>query len=285
MGMNDNPPAIMIQGNAQYAGDHGRIDYTGGGMSEMASGLSEAGAQPGYAREHPPIVGSMGTTMLLSHGGDSLTIIDPVHKEYWPNRKPEWDQPSTDKTMLNDSNANVQTAVQRLQPDSAIEGHAVQRWRVTTSYTNRNTFAGQTTTTAVKQISDRYIATDFMRDVGNPMGRGGPMSAAEAQLPKGMLLLAVTMGTFVDEHGKQTKMTMIIRVSHIVAGDVPPSAFAVPPGYTAKFEAPVTKVAGRDTSSRYRKMMDSMLTTIRSDAATSAHDKLKQKIQRMLHVP
>src|SRR5579872_7343792 len=102
-------PSMVAKG--QIAGDNARIDFTNGPM-----------AQPG-------------TYYLVKRGAQTLTVVDPTKRQYYA-----MDYGALAKTLgglVQTEYSDVAVTLQRVSPDSMIDGYATEYWRLTDTHTEK----------------------------------------------------------------------------------------------------------------------------------------------------
>jgi hypothetical protein len=188
---------------------------------------------PAPMGDKPPML-VPGTYALRKNGNDTTFVIDPSQKKYWVVIAPG---AAAAKAMSRLHYSNVDVSSQRVQPDSTIEGIAVQHWRVIDNAIIEKK-------TSQKSTYDIYTAQDFAINMGGafdaanfapPTGDSAynvKRAAAWAQALHGLpLLMRMQMEILVYE-GKPMSMGMIMRATNISPGDPPASLFVLPAGYT-----------------------------------------------------
>jgi hypothetical protein len=271
-------PTQAMVAKAQVAGDNARMDFPG-------------------------------MYYLIKRGVPSVTVVDTAKRTYYP-----MDIGSLQKTLSGIAQidySGVAISVQRLSPDSTIDGYTTQHWRLTDDHTQTMAMLFVHNTTTTHAVEDFYFAPAFKDDL-NPfmksMGRqsssspsaaaySAKLEAAYTQMYNGVPLLMVMHVT----SGKQD-MTMTGRISDIKRTSIAASVFQIPVGYQ-KIDMPMdtlSKVASAlndslkksgvasGTDSNGSPLAGAVKTAgqgVASDAANAAVDKAKQKIHSLLHVP
>jgi hypothetical protein len=284
-------PNQAMVAKGQVAGDNARIEFTSAGMGQQA-----------------------GVYYLIKRGVQSVTVVDPAKSQYY-----QMDYGSLAKslsTFVQTEYKDVSVSVQRVSPDSTIDGYATEHWRLTDDHTETTGIMIIHHTTKTHAVEDFYFAPAFKDDL-NPfmknMGRTSSSSpsaaayydkieAAYAQMYHGIPLLMI-MHVTSDGHD----MTMTGRISDIRHADIPASVFEIPAGYQ-KVEMPVdtmtkTMAALNDSLKKAGVTAPSESTGsassgspiagaakaagqgVASDAANAVTDKAKQKIHSILHLP
>lgn len=260
---------------------------------------------------------------LIKRGATTVTVVDTAKRSYY-----QMDYGSLQKSLngiVQTDYSGVAITVQRVSPDSTIDGYATQHWRLTDDHTQTMSMLIVHNSTKTHAVEDFYFAPAFKDDL-NPfmksMGRqsSSSPSAAEytaklesayAQMYNGVPLLMVMHVT----SGK-TDMTMTGRISDIKRASIPASEFAIPAGYQ-KMDMPTDslsklasalndslKQAGVTPASLKDSLKKAGLTSpsdsngsglagvlknagqgVAGDAGNAAVDKAKQKIHSILHVP
>jgi hypothetical protein len=185
------------------------------------------------AGDKPPMM-VPGTYALRKKGSDTTFVVDPTQKKYWVVVMPG---AAAAKALGHINYTNVEVSAQRVQPDSTIEGIAVQHWRVIDNAILEKKTSQKTTT-------DIYTAPGLNVDMGsefNPAtfagmvadsAYGAKRAAAWGQALNGLpLLMRMQMEILVYE-GKPMSMGMMMRATNISRGDPPASLFQLPAGYT-----------------------------------------------------
>jgi hypothetical protein len=271
-------PTQAIVAKAQVAGDNARMDFPG-------------------------------MYYLSKRGVTSLTVVDTAKHTYY-----QMDYGSLQKNLSGIAQidySSVAISVQRISPDSTIDGYTTQHWRLTDDHTQTMSMMLVHNTTKSHAVEDFYFAPAFKDDL-NPfmksMGRQSSSSpsaaaytaqleSAYAQMYNGVPLLMVMHVA----SGKQD-ITMTGRISDIKRTSIAANVFEVPAGYQ-KIDMPV------DTLSKITSALNDSLKNagaapstdsngsplagaaknagqgVASDAANAAVDKAKQKIHSLLHVP
>jgi hypothetical protein len=280
-----NAPSMVAKG--QVEGDNARIDFTSGPM------------------------GQPGTYYLVKRGVQSITVVDTAKRQYY-----QMDYGAlarTLNTMVQTEYSDVSVSVQRVSPDSTIDGYATEHWRLTDDHTEKTGILLIHQTTKTHAIEDFYFApafkddlNPFMKSMGRPSSQSASaaaytekIEAAYAQMYHGVPLLMIM---HVTSNGHD--MTMIGRISDIRRTEIPARVFDIPAGYQ-KVEIPVDtmtktmatlndslKKAGAtapsDSTSGGSPVAGAVKSAgqgVASDAANAAMDKAKQKIHSILHVP
>jgi hypothetical protein len=271
-------PTHAIVAKAQVAGDNARMDFPG-------------------------------MYYLSKRGVTTVTVVDTDKHTYY-----QMDYGSLQKSLGGIAQidySGVAITVQRISPDSTIDGYATQHWRLTDDHTQTTGMLFVHNTTKSHAVEDFYFAPAFKDDL-NPfmksMGRQSSSSpsaaaytakleSAYAQMYNGVPLLMVMHVT----SGSQ-EITMTGRISDIKRASIAASVFELPAGYQ-KMDMP------SDTLSKVASVLNDSLKKaggtpatdsngsplagavknagqgVASDAANAAVDKAKQKIHSILHVP
>ena len=271
------PTQAMVV-KAQVAGDNARMDYPG-------------------------------MYYLIKRGVQSLTVVDTAKHTYY-----QMDVGSLQKTLGGIAQidySGVAITVQRVSPDSTIDGYATQHWRLTDDHTQTMSMMLIHNTTKSHAVEDFYFAPAFKDDL-NPfmksMGRQASSSpsaaaytakleSAYAQMYNGVPLLMVMQVT-----SGSTTMTMTGRISDIKRASIAASVFQIPASYQ-KIDMPMDtlsklastlndslKKAGvtQSTDSNGSPLAGALKNAgqgVAGDAANTAVDKAKQKIHSILHMP
>ena len=145
--------------------------------------------------------------------------------------------PRVAKAIGHISYTNVEVSAQRVQPDSTIEGIAVQHWRVIDNAIIEKKTSQKSTTDIYTapgldvNVGNDFNPTKFVGVVGDS-AYGAKRAAAWGQALTGLpLLMRMQMDILVYE-GKPISMGMIMRATNISRGDPPASLFVIPAGYT-----------------------------------------------------
>jgi hypothetical protein len=189
--------------------------------------------RPAPTGDKPPMM-VPGTYALRKKGTDTTFVVDPTQKKYWVVIAPG---AGAAKALGHINYTNVEVSAQRVQPDSTIEGIAVQHWRVIDN-------AILEKKTSQKSTTDIYTAPGLNIDLGtefNPAtfagmvgdsAYGAKRAAAWGQAMHGVpLLMRMQMEILVYE-GKPMSMGMMMQATNISRGDPPASLFVLPAGYT-----------------------------------------------------
>jgi hypothetical protein len=284
-------PQTTLAGTGQFAGDQGRVDLT------QEPQMPQAGP---VLATLPPMF-TPGNYFLVKHGGDTLTLVDPHQKKYWSLAPVDVIQGlGATMALVKIEYSNTDISVQRVQPDSSLDGYAAQHWRLTDNHTERVSVMFVHGTSISKSTYDYYIATDFKDDL-NPFTRSNAaaasavartsdyaatMLAAQQQMAKGVPLLVVTQTTTANDKGKQTSVLVTRRIDDIAPADIPASVFEIPADYTLIVPPPPSSAsAGRDSTKSLGAIVDTAATHAGKDAATDAKDAVKQKARKIIHFP
>lgn len=271
-------PTQAIVAKAQVAGDNARMDFPG-------------------------------MYYLVKRGVTSLTVVDTAKRTYY-----QMDYGSLQKSLSGIAQidySGVAITVQRVSPDSTIDGYTTQHWRLTDDHTQTMSMMIVHNTTKSHAVEDFYFAPAFKDDL-NPfmksMGRQSSSSpsaaaytakleSAYAQMYNGVPLLMVMHIT----SGSQD-MTMTGRISDIKRTSIAAKVFEIPAGYQ-KVDMPMdtlAKVAAALNDSAKKAGVTSSADSsgsplagvlknagqgVTGDATNAAVDKAKQKIHSLLHVP
>jgi hypothetical protein len=250
-----------------------------------------------------------GMYYLIKRGVQSLTVVDTAKRTYY-----QMDYGSLQKSLSGIAQidySGIAINVQRVSPDSTIDGYATQHWRLTDDHTQTMSMMIVHNTTKSHAVEDFYFAPAFKDDL-NPfmksMGRQSSSSpsaaeyqakleAAYTQMYNGVPLLMVMHVT-----SDKQEMTMTGRISDIKRSSIAASVFAIPAGYQ-KIDMPtdtLSKVASALNDSLKKAGVNPTTDSngsplagavknagqgVASDAASAAVDKAKQKIHSILHVP
>jgi hypothetical protein len=250
-----------------------------------------------------------GMYYLIKRGVTSVTVVDTAKHTYY-----QMDYGSLQKSLSGIAQidySGVAITVQRISPDSTIDGYATQHWRLTDDHTQTMGMLFVHNTTKSHAVEDFYFAPAFKDDL-NPfmksMGRQSSSSpsaaaytakleSAYAQMYNGVPLLMV-----MDVTSGAQEMTMTGRISDIKHASIAASVFEIPAGYQ-KIDMPadtLAKVASAlndslkkaggtpSTDSNGSPLAGAVKNAgqgVASDAANGAVDKAKQKIHSLLHIP
>jgi hypothetical protein len=271
-------PTQAMVAKAQLAGDNARMDFPG-------------------------------MYYLIKRGVPSVTVVDTAKHTYYP-----MDYGSLQKSLSGIAQidySDVAITVQRMSPDSTIDGYTTQHWRLTDDHTQTMGLLFVHNTTKSHAVEDFYFAPAFKDDLNPFMKSMGHQSSsspsaaaytsklesAYAQMYNGVPLLMV-MHVTSGSHD----MTMTGRISDIKRASIAASVFQVPAGYQ-KVDMPMdtlTKVASAlndslkkagvtpSTDSNGSPLAGAVKNAgqgVAGDAANAAVDKAKQKIHSLLHVP
>jgi hypothetical protein len=234
------PDTGVITGRAVGAGDKMRIDVNLQGSGPAVGMLASEG----------------GLSMIVSDNGKTITYLNSKDSQYITVRPAEMIAQAQQMGGMKMDFSATEAKVDNLGAGPRILGHPTSHYRVATGMTMKISAMGQEQTVKISSTTDTYYATDINAEL-NPFAslNGGDMAnmfgttnkefaekmkAAQAKLPKGTPLRAVSSSTLIAQG--QTRVTNSqAEVTSIqwVASD--PKAFEVPSTYTA---APMPGMGG-----------------------------------------
>lgn len=234
------PDTGVITGHAVGAADRMRVDVKVQGSGPAVGMLADEGE----------------VSMIVSDSGKTITYLDSKNSQYLTVRPTEMIAQAQQLGGMKMDFSATEAKVDNLGAGPTILGHPTSHYRVATGMTMKISAMGQEQTVKIGSTTDTYYATDIKAEL-NPFAslNGGDMAnmfgttnkefaekmkAAQAKLPKGTPLRAVSSST-VTAQG-QTRVTNSqaeVTAIHWVAAD--PKVFAVPATYTA---APMPGMGG-----------------------------------------
>jgi hypothetical protein len=254
--------APISGGYAQNAGKNLALDFR---TTIVVQGKPDTGVVTGHAvgggnkmrvdvklQGSGPAVGMLaneGTvSMIVSDSGKTITYLDPKNSQYMTVRPTEMIAQAQQMGGMKMDFSATEAKVDDLGAGPRILGHPTSHYRVATGMTMKISAMGQEQTVKISSTTDTYYATDINAEL-NPFAslNGGDMAnmfgttnkefaekmkAAQAKLPKGTPLRAISSSTLIAQG--QTRVTNSqAEVTSIqwVASD--PKAFEVPSTYTA----------------------------------------------------
>jgi hypothetical protein len=200
---------------------------------------SEATSPPQVPNK--PMYFGNGAYYLATRGVDTLTVVSPAKRKYC-----ELPGNAAAGKMFGDL-LKVQLtdpviAVQRIQPDTTVEGVQTHHWRVTDDHTMKTSLLGISSSQHIHSTADYYYATQLASDF-NPflqpqqalalMGSAdysAKLQAALGQMDHGVPILLVWRTTTTGNRGQGTTI-LVDRLTNVSKGEVSPTLFALPAGY------------------------------------------------------
>ena len=239
------PDTGVVTGHAVGAGNKMRVDVKLQGSGPAVGMLASEGT----------------VSMIVSDSGKTITYLDPKNSQYLTVRPAEMVAQAQQMGGMKMDFSATEAKVDNLGAGPRILGHPTSHYRVATGMTMKISAMGQEQTVKISSTTDTYYATDISAEL-NPFAslNGGDMAnmfgttnkdfaekmkAAQAKLPKGTPLRAVSSSTLIAQG--QTRVTNSqAEVTSIqwVASD--PKAFEVPATYTA---APLPGMGGAGAGS------------------------------------
>ena len=234
------PDTGVITGRAVGGGDKMRVNVKVQGSGPAVGMLASEGE----------------VSMIVSDSGKTLTYLDSKNSQYITVRPAEMIAQAQQMGGMKMDFSATEAKVDNLGAGPTILGHPTSHYRVATGMTMKISAFGQEQTVKIGSTTDTYYATDIKAEL-NPFAslNGGDMAnmfgttnkefaekmkAAQAKLPKGTPLRAVSSST-VTAQGQTRVTNSQAEVTAIqwVAAD--PKAFEVPSTYTA---APLPGLGG-----------------------------------------
>jgi hypothetical protein len=226
------PDTGVITGRAVGAGDKMRVDVKVQGSGPAVGVLSSQDE----------------VSMIVSDGGKTITYLDSKNSQYITVRPTEMIAQAQQMGGMKMEFSATEAKVDNLGAGPTILGHPTSHYRVATGMTMKISAMGQEQTVKIGSTTDTYYATDIKTEL-NPFAslNGGDMAnmfgttnkdfaekmkAAQAKLPKGTPLRAVSSNTLTAQG--QTRVTNSqAEVTSIqwIAADL--KVFEVPATYTA----------------------------------------------------
>jgi hypothetical protein len=232
-----------------------------------------------------PMYYGHGAYYLVKRGVDTITVVTPSVKKYF-----QLPGSATAGAMFGNllkvQLADPAISVQRIQPDTMVEGLQTHHWRVTDDHSMKTSLLGISSSQHIHSIADYYFAPDLAGDF-NPflqaqqalalMGSkdyADKLQAALAQMDHGVPVLFVWRTMTTDNRGQGTSI-LVNRVTNLTPGDVPASLFVIPAGYQmSKHETMPAEKAG----------LPDTLTTAAAGATRSNPGKPKGLVGKVLKV-
>jgi hypothetical protein len=226
------PDTGVITGHAVGAGTKMRIDVKVQGSGPAVGMLANEGT----------------VSLIVSDSGKTITYLDPKNSQYLTVRPSEMIAQAQQMGGMKMGFSDTEAKVDNLGAGPSILGHPTLHYRVATGMTMKISAMGQEQTVKIASTTDTYYATDIKAEL-NPFASlsGGDMAnmfgttnkefaekmkAAQAKLPKGTPLRAVSSSTVVAQG--QTRVTNSqaeVTAIQWVASD--PKTFEIPATYKA----------------------------------------------------
>jgi hypothetical protein len=226
------PDTGVIIGHAVGTADKMRVDVKAQGSGPAVGMLASQGE----------------VSMIVTDSGKTITYLDSKNSQYLKVRPAEMVAQAQQMGEMKMDFSGTEAKVDNLGAGPTILGHPTSHYRVATGMTMKISAMGQEQTVKIGSTTDTYYATDIKAEL-NPFAslNGGDMAnmfgttnkefadkmkAAQAKLPKGTPLRAVSSSTLTAQG--QTRITNSeAEVTSIqwVASD--PKVFEVPSTYTA----------------------------------------------------
>jgi hypothetical protein len=239
------PDTGVVTGHAVGAGNKMRVDVKVQGSGPAVGMLTNEGT----------------VSMIVSDSGKTITYLDPKNSQYLTVRPTEMIAQAQQMGGMKMDFSGTEAKVDNLGAGPSILGHPTSHYRVTTGMTMKISAMGQEQTVKIASTTDTYYATDIKAEL-NPFAslNGGDMAnmfgttnkdfaekmkAAQAKLPKGTPLRAVSSSTVVAQG--QTRVTNSqaeVTAIQWVASD--PKTFEIPATYKA---APLPGMGATEGSS------------------------------------
>jgi hypothetical protein len=234
------PDTGVITGRAVGGGDKMRIDVKLQGSGPAVGMLAADG----------------GLSMIVSDSGKTITYLNSKDSQFITVRPADMIAQAQQMGGMKMDFSGTEAKVDHLGAGPTILGHPTAHYRVATGMTMKISAMGQEQIVKISSTTDTYYATDINAEL-NPFAslNGGDMAnmfgttnkdfaekmkAANAKLPKGTPLRAVSSSTLIAQ-GQTRVTTSQAEVTTIqwVASD--PKAYEVPATYTA---APLPGMGG-----------------------------------------
>jgi hypothetical protein len=226
------PDTGVITGHAVGSGDKMRVNVRVEGSGPAVGMLASEGE----------------LSMIVSDSGKTITYLDSKNSQYLTVRPTEMIAKAQQTGGMKMDFSATEARVDNLGPGPRILGHPTSHYRVATGMTMKISAMGQEQTVKIASTTDTYYATDIRAEL-NPFAslNGGDMAnmfgttnkefaekmkAAQAKLPKGTPLRAVSSSTLTSQG--QTRVTNSqaeVTLIQWVASD--PRVFEVPSTYTS----------------------------------------------------
>lgn len=273
-----NKEVVSMRGRGTYAGDDAKI--------EILEAASSQGGTDTY--------GGKGTYFIVKNGGEEMLLVNPEEKSYM-----KWDLAAMMAGMSKVVNAvggmvkmemsDVKIEASEVGAGPSIQGYPTRHYRMIQNYTVSAKVFGRTSKNRTETTTDYYIAPNMrvpnpfvssdqanammaQFDMFNNSDYKSQMAAASAKMPKkGAPLRWEAKTVSTDEKGKQETSLSVMEMINFKAGNIPASAFQIPPDYK-KVEMTMTAGAPVDSASAASKPN---AKDAAKEAAANAAGKLK----------
>lgn len=236
----DFKTTIAVQG----APDTGLIvGHAVGTASKMRLDVSMKGANA-----HVSPIADSAVTMIVTDSGKTIAYLDAKKNQYLRVRPAEMIAQAQQMGGMKMDFSETNAKVDNLGAGPVLLGHPTSHYRVATGMTMTISAMGQQQVVKVSSTNDTYYATDIGGDL-NPFASlsGGDMAnmfgttnkdfadkmkAAQAKLPKGVPLRALSSNTLVAQ-GQTRTTNSVAEVTALRWIDADPKAFEIPASYSA----------------------------------------------------
>ena len=220
------------------------VGHAVGGASKMRLDVSMKGANA-----HVSPIADSAVTMIVTDSGRTIAYLDSRKNQYLRVRPAEMIAQAQQMGGMKMDFSETNAKVDNLGAGPVLLGHPTTHYRVATGMTMTISAMGQQQVAKVSSTNDMYYATDIAGDL-NPFASlsGGDMvnmfgttnkdfadkmKAAQAKLPKGVPLRAVSSNTLAAQ-GQQSRTTnSVAEVTALKWVDADPKAFEIPASYSA----------------------------------------------------
>lgn len=200
----------------------------------------------GSAAKVSPMM-SDSVSMIVTDSGKTITYLDKKKSQYLRVRPAEIVSQAQQMGAMKMDFSGTEATVDNLGAGPAILGHPTVHYRVATGMTVTVSAMGQQQSVKIASVTDNYYATDISgvlnpfasmngSDMASMFGSANAdfaqkLKAAQAKLPKGTPLRAISSATIVN--GGQTRVTnSAAEVTGLRWVTADPKAFEVPSTYT-----------------------------------------------------
>jgi hypothetical protein len=219
------------------------VGHAVGTASKMRLDVSMKGANAHVS----PIADSV-VTMIVTDSGKTIAYLDAKKSQYLLLRPAEMIAQAQQTGGMKMDFSETTAKVDNLGAGPVLLGHPTSHYRVATAMTMTISAMGQAQIVKISSTNDTFYATDIAGDL-NPFASlsGGDMAnmfgttnkdfadkmkAAQAKLPKGVPLRALSSNTIIAQGQTRTRNS-VAEVTALKLTDADPKAFEIPASYTA----------------------------------------------------